>query len=168
MHIAVLILFFLAFGVGFALQGRYFVHMLQLHGYDTHVQGQWITKKFTHFIPKQILALLTIPLIAFVGDTGIILSGIIYIILGYVYKPREYRQPMQYKSATMKVILPVGIISCILYCIAICINENTMIMALILAVLYVVVPFIIMLVNSIVNKNKKRNISQSTVKEETT
>lgn len=146
MHIAVIILFTLCFCGANALQVRYFTYIFQLRVH--HKKNNflpWMQTKARQIVPKQLLVVATIPLIALVGNTGLILSAIIYIMISYIYKPRSFAEPMSYSKNTIKVMLPVGTVGLIVVVVSLFLLANAMAFALLTAVYSLLVPFLLIL-----------------------
>lgn len=138
------------------LQGRYFIHILQLKGNSTPQQLLWMKKKANQIVPKYILALVTIPLIMFFGNTGMILAGMIFIVLGYIYKPRQYRQPLVITKHTTKIIIFSSVIGILFVLAALWLYEQKPLFACLLVLLYVLTPYIIVFANELFDSRNKK------------
>lgn len=152
MSVIIMILLVLSFSAALSLENRYYFHILQLHSFDSRVNIKWMKKKAFQIIPKDITALLTIPLIIFVGDTGIILSGIFYLILAYVYKPRELASPIEYNKTAAKILSPVFVFNLIFVIIALIFSANKIILSVVFAAIYVISPLVVTGINAVFNK----------------
>lgn len=152
MSVIIMILLVLSFSAALSLENRYYFHILQLHSFDSSLNIKWMKKKALQILPKDIVALLTIPLIIFVGDTGIILSGILYIILAYVYKPRELASPIEYNKTAAKILSPVFVFNLTFVVVALIFSSNKIILSVIFAVIYSISPLVVTGVNSLLNK----------------
>lgn len=159
MYIIVLILLTFSFTAAYALQGRHFIYMLQIHSFSSLKQLDWMNRKLINIVPKHIICLLTVPLIIFTGDTGMILSGIIYIVLAYAYKPRRYKESMEYNAPVIKNLIALSVIGLLFIIAAIWFNGNKIIISCVFSGLYVLTPLIIIGANALLNRRDALKIS---------
>lgn len=153
MSVIIMILFVLSFSAALSLENRYYFHILQLHSFNSCLNIKWMKKKSFQIIPKDIAAILTIPLIIFVENTGLIISGILYIVLAYVYKPRELASPIEYNKTAAKILSPVFIFNLVFVVFALIFSGNKIILSVVFATLYVIAPLIVSGINAVVNKS---------------
>lgn len=71
-------------------EARHFLFILQQQKFDHKYHLQWQKKKMHQILPKQLLSLATVFFTAYLGEVGLILSGITYIFLNYIYQKRRY------------------------------------------------------------------------------
>lgn len=164
MDILSFILLIAAFSLSYTFTGRYFMHMFQLNNYNTPVYLKWIEKRAASVLVKAVLVLSTIPLIIFFKSTGMLISGIIYIVLTYYYKPKDTRQKMVYTKPVIRMLVTMFILSLIVFILAIVLYYSSIpLLATILAAEFVMSPITVIVVKFI-NIPMEKQINKSFVK----
>ena len=154
-----LILLLLTFMLSLLFAGRHFIHMFQLNGYKPRVQVIWLKKNLYSAVPKLLLSALTVPAIALWGKTGLILSGIVYVILAYFYKPRQAKKPLVYTKRVIRLCITLTLIEAVILVVCICFCANRLLLSLLLFLSYALLPFLILAANYI-NKPVEKGINR--------
>lgn len=151
MEVYTVVLFLTAAVIGCFLQARHLTYVLQRKNFNQEKYLGWYKKKLFQIIPKHILAACTIPLCIFGGEIGFILSGMVYILLSYMYISRPLRYKFYFNFQLVKVIALMVLLCGIMVLSAIIFTNGVFIFCSFAAV-YIIVPYFIMFSNLLAHK----------------
>jgi len=106
------ILLLIVWLASFAMLTVYNTHMFQLNSYKPKEQRMWFKQKFLPaFVGRNLGVLFTLPLLAFCGRVGVILSILLYGLTAYLGRPRKAKKPLVYTARVKRMLASVGVLT---------------------------------------------------------
>lgn len=147
--ITVKVLFYLTYALSSVFAIKYFMHIFQNNSYNPKAQLFWIKENLNVILPRALISMATIILLVLSGEAGLILSGIIYIVLAYFYKPKVELEPISYTKEIKLISGGMGIFMAAVLVLSILSIRNTVLFAFIVTAGYITIPFFVILMGVI-------------------
>ncbi|MEG0615374.1 MAG: UDP-N-acetylmuramoyl-tripeptide--D-alanyl-D-alanine ligase [Oscillospiraceae bacterium] len=148
-----------AFATAFAVNSLYYIHMFQLNSYKMKCQLIWLGKNFAKTVLlRNIWALAVIPLVAFCGSIGKIISIVIFLALAFFNLPKKAKKPLVFTMRVKRMLITL-IILLLAVIIVLFFAKSPLFFGIVLGLKFLFIPIIVLLAN-IINKPIELSINR--------